>query len=298
MGTMTEVRMTQKSGMKRRCATVFTALFLTALMAGPLFLPQQAFALKLTLKRAIFEGSKRNEVMTIINNSDEEQSYRLSWRHYRMTPDKGLAFIPEGVDPGDLKLADDLVRFAPRRVVLAPGASQQIRLMLRKPADLPEGEYRSHLWIQREAPTDSFVPDSQKTAGKGAGVKLTMLTGVTLPVFVRHGTLSATGAIKDPAFTRTTEGLKAAFTIVREGKASLYGDLDLMCSGAGGETVAKEVRGIALYPEISERRFEYMIDLPEGGLLACNSMKIVFREPAESAAMKGSVLSEATAALQ
>lgn len=267
-------------------------------LAVILLTPAQAHALKLTMKRVTFEGSKRAEVLTIINNSNEEQSYRLSWRHYQMTPDKGLAFMPEGTDISNLKTADDLVKFAPRRVVLAPGASQQVRLMLRKPADLPEGEYRSHLWIQREAPTDEFVPDDQKQADKGAGVKLTMLTGITLPVFVRHGNLAATGSIKDATFTRSGERFKAAFTLGREGNASIYGDVDFICSGAGGEIVAKEVRGIAVYPEINGRRIEHEIEMPEGGVMVCNTMKIVFREAAESASVKGKVLAEASVNLQ
>ncbi|MCI5060767.1 MAG: hypothetical protein MRY79_06825, partial [Alphaproteobacteria bacterium] len=54
-----------------------------------------ADALRITLKRIVFEGPKRAEVLTLINNSNEEKTYRVAWRHFRMTPDKSLVAVPD-----------------------------------------------------------------------------------------------------------------------------------------------------------------------------------------------------------
>ena len=43
-----------------------------------------------------------------------------------MTSDNGLERLKEGEEVLGVKLAKDMVRFAPRRVTLAPNSSQQV----------------------------------------------------------------------------------------------------------------------------------------------------------------------------
>ena len=117
-----------------------------------------AHALRVTMKRVLFEGSKRADILILINNTGEEMSYRLGWRRMRMTEGQSVVPLADD-DPGaDLKPADDMIVYAPRRVVLPPGGSQQVRLMLRKPKGLADGEYRSHFWIEPEEESVKFDP--------------------------------------------------------------------------------------------------------------------------------------------
>ena len=55
-----------------------------------------------------------------------------------------------------------MIRYAPRRVTVPPGGSQQIRILLRRPRDLEPGEYRSHLWIVTEQAAKEFVPEAER----------------------------------------------------------------------------------------------------------------------------------------
>lgn len=249
--------------------------------------PHQAEALRVTMKRVIFEGTKRTEVLTIINNAPEEKAYRLGWRQMKMTEDQSLEQVKEGETFPGAKPIDDMIRYAPRRIVLAPGASQQIRLMLRRPKDLPDGEYRSHFWIQPEAEAEKFTPPSAEEGKKAPAVQIKMLTGMTVPVFVRSGKLTASAKITDGKAIRAGNQIKLSFTLNRDGNRSLYGDFDMMC----GSVVAHQVRGIAVYTEITKRHLSFTFPTPKEG---CSSIKLTYSADENDPIFAGKPMAEAS----
>lgn len=283
----------QVSSFARYALATLTVFVLT--LSVMTMLAGDAFALRITMKRVIFEGPKRAELLTIVNNSGEEVAYRLGWRRMRMTETQSLQTVKDEDPAPDLMLAEDMIRYAPRRVVLPPGASQQIRLMLRRPKDLPDGEYRSHFWVQPEAPAVKFDPNAQKTGPKGSSVQVKMLTGMTLPVFVRSGKMEAKGTITDAKLAAGgKEGLEVSFTINREGNRSLYGDVELSCVG-GTEKDVKVIRGIAVYTEVKRRMVKFDMPLPEAGASACRQVNIKYTAPDDDALFNGGMISQAVA---
>lgn len=256
----------------------------------------EASALRVSMKRIIFEGKERSQVVTIINNSNEEQTYRLGWRNFRMTEDKILEDVEEG-QTGDLKLAEPYLRYAPRRVTVPAGETQQVRIMARLPDDMQDGEYRSHLYIAPEAKPPKFSAEEENAAKTKPVIKITMLTGLSLPVFIRKGQLSAKASFSDARLTDAgAEGMNLSLVLNREGNRSLYGDFDFICLGAK-EVVAKQTMGIAVYPEVSRRKLNFKIPYPEGGAAACPQMKVVYTADAVDPQYKGGVMAETTVAL-
>lgn len=247
-----------------------------------------AFALRVTLKRIEFEGPKRTEILTIVNNTAEEQVYRLGWRPMRMTEGASLEFI-EGDTPDNP--VEDMVKFAPRRIVLPAGASQQVRLLLRRPRDLAVGEYRSHLWFQPEEEAVEFQP--VESSGDKPTIQLKMLTGLTLPVFVRAGNLTAEVAISNLKATRSGNKVDVSFNLERKGERSVYGDFQFICDGS----IAKEIRGIAVYTEISRRLMNFNINLTEKNISSCNQLTVKYTAPEEDTLFKGDLMAEASTRL-
>ncbi len=272
-----------------RLALMLAAVSVVAAVGGILFWTHDAHALKITMKRVIFEGTKRAEVLTLINNTGDELAFRIGWRNMRMT-DKGLREIPEGEDAPDLKTLDKMVIFAPRRVVIAPGGSQQIRLMLRKPKDLAEGEYRSHLWVRPEADAVKFDPNPAE-AGKAA-VQIKMLAGVSLPVFVRNGKMTATAKLENATLKTLNGKMNITMDLTRQGNRSVYGDLDFICTSGAEEAVVRQVRGIAIYTEVEKRTLEY--NFPVGATGACTAMRIVYTADKDDPLFKGNVIAQTT----
>jgi hypothetical protein len=238
-------------------------------------------ALRITLKRVVFEGSKRAEVVTIINNKDEPTTYRLGWRHFRMTQDSGLVVVPDDALTPDIKPVVDMVRFAPRRFTVPPNSSQQVRMMLRMPADLADGEYRSHFWVRPEADVESLRAKAEahnKKTGVKSGVSLEMLAGVTMPIIVRKGAFEVDLSIVDAKARASGGFVTVSYSLVRDGNRSVYGDIDYVCNpGAGDEFFLKSTRGIAVYVEAAQRDFDLRIEKLEDQP-SCKTLSITFSE--------------------
>lgn len=141
--------------------------------------------------RIVFEGRTRAAEVTLVNAGQATATYRVFFENMVMTEDGKFIEAPKA--PGSIG-AEDLVRYSPRQVTLAPGAQQSVRMQLRKPAELPEGEYRSHM-IFRAVPKPEDAPKALpgiKTAADPEGdkairVSIKAIFGVSIPVIVRHG---------------------------------------------------------------------------------------------------------------
>ncbi len=260
------------------------ALFLAVLCSV-----QDAFAVRLTLKRVVFEGARRADVMTLVNDSAEEQTYRLRWQDMQMTSDNTLEPVSEGSANPLLRPAQDMVVFAPRRVTMAPGQTQQIRLMLRKPAELADGEYRSHLLVMPEKDAVRF--DEAENHSGGASVDLKMLAGLSFPVIVRHGKLSATASLSDLQVTKQGQNYDMKLRLNRQGNRSLYGDFNVYCDGNTKDQSVYQLRGIAIYPEIDFRNLHFIFPAPAS---SCNILRVVYRATQDDATYRGQILAEAS----
>ncbi len=256
------------------------------------FSAKDAGAVRVSLKRIIFEGSTRSEILTIINNTAETQTYRLGWRKYRMGERHSLKAVDDDADDGSILWADKMLRFAPRRVTIPAGGSQQVRLLLRRPADIQETEYRSHLWIVTETKPDRFNIEQDVD---GQSIRLAVQPAISLPVFVRHGNLSATASIGSPKLVKTAEGLNVSFTLNRQGTSSIYGDFDFTCEDAGNNSVLKQVRGISVYTEIERRFLDF--DIPLAQAQTCKNVGIEYRADPSDPDHKGATLATAAASL-
>lgn len=251
-----------------------------------------AGAVRVSMKRIIFEGSTRSEILTIINNTSETQTYRLGWKKYKMDERNSLKALDEAKDDGSVLWADKMLRFAPRRVTIPAGGSQQIRLLLRRPADIQEAEYRSHLWIVTETKPDKF--DIQAKRGEQM-IKLAVQPAISLPVFVRHGDLDVTASIDDAKLSKSARGLKLSFTLNRVGDSSVYGDFDFVCKDGARDIVLRQVRGISIYTEIDRRYLDFDIPLNEGQ--TCQNMGIEYRSDPADRKHKGATLATASVSL-
>lgn len=189
--------------------------------------------------RIVLEGRERAGDITLTNRGSKEATYRVSLTHMRMnaageyenlTPEQAKASLP---------VADELLRYSPRQVTLAPGQSQVVKVMLRKPEGLAQGEYVSHM-LFRAVPDISTGTDVEANAAPadGINIKLVPVYGVSIPIIVREGQLSVSAKIQNAV--RTAQGVNVA--ISRSGNASIYGDV--IVSQGGISNVVGQVKGV------------------------------------------------------
>lgn len=264
----------------RACGVVLGALLM--LLAAP---PASA-DLMLYPTRIVFDKNQRAAQAEVINNGQERATYRISLVNRRMS-ETGEFSAVDSPRPGEL-FADELVRYSPRQVVLEPGASQTVRLSLRKPADLPAGEYRSHLQFDRipdAGSASSLDTQGARLAAGEVGVQLKALIGVSTPVIVRHGETSASVTLAGLELLKPAAGQPATLALVlqRSGNRSVYGDLGAVFTPRGGE--AQEVGkagGVAVYTPNPLRRIKLALQPPPGLALAQGTLRVTFRERPEA----------------
>jgi P pilus assembly chaperone PapD len=263
-------------------------------LAGWLFAATPAMAdLMLHPTRLVFEKNQRAAQVDLINNGTESATYRISLVNRRMTESGDFAVITEP-GPGD-QFADAMLVFSPRQVTLAPGTTQTVRVMVRRPASLAPGEYRSHLHFEK-LPEPGAPASADAQGQQGIGITLNVLVGASIPVIVREGDTSATAALSNLALQRVPDGRQLlAMQIERSGNRSVYGDLAVSFAPSGGaEVEVARIGGIALYTPNAMRRAALVLAPPKGTALAHGTLHVTYRERPDAG---GKLLAEASLVL-
>ncbi|MDQ1922522.1 fimbrial biogenesis chaperone [Massilia pseudoviolaceinigra] len=258
-------------------------------------LPLQALAgLMLNPTRVVFVKNQRAAQVELINSDSTPATYRISLVNRRMT-ENGEFTGADTAGPDD-RFADTMLSFSPRQVTLLPGTAQVVRVMLRKPATLAAGEYRSHLHFEKLADTGAASSvETQAANAQQIGVVLNTLIGASIPVIVRHQTEGASVTLSALDVQRGAKGAQLSFQIARSGDSSVYGDVSATFVPQGGsEHVLAKAAGVAIYTPNPMRRASLNLTMPPGVTLARGTLHLRFRERAEAG---GAVLAEATLAL-
>lgn len=278
-------------------ARQFRATWLALVM---LVLADHAFGnLMIAPTRLVFDKNQRAAQVDLMNNGAETATYRISIVNRRMSETGEFSAADKPLS-GE-QFADELLRYSPRQVVLAPGAGQTVRISLRKPAELPVGEYRSHLLFERVAEAggaSSIDTTAPKLAPDEVGVQLKSLIGLSIPLIVRHGETTASVALSGLELLKpATSGQPPLLAAVlqRSGNRSVYGDLGATFTPRGG--AAQEVGkagGVAVYTPNPLRRVKLELKPPPGLALSGGTLRLSYRDRPEAG---GKLLAEAAVEL-
>lgn len=227
--------------------------------------------------RLVLDGRRGGEVI-LSNIGDEEATYRVTLELRRMTPGGELEPVEESAANVTEKAALEMIRYAPRRVILPPGEPQAIRISARPGVELPDGEYRVHMSFAALPKVRPLAPADAAPA-QGISISITPVYGITMPIIVRKGELEVTGALANPKLEETPDGTVFAIDIARSGEASLYGDLLVYPQGA--DDPAFVARGLGVYPEIESRHTAFAV-APEQAAAMRGPVRVELREPVQN----------------
>lgn len=240
--------------------------------------------------RIVFENRDRSARVNLINTSTETSTYRIQFENKRMT-EAGQVLTVEEPLPGEL-FADKMVRYSPRQITLPPGKSQTIRVILRKPSGLAEGEYRSHLAFSYiPTNTSSDIENTIDPASGQIAIRLIPILKITIPVIVRQGKLSAQAAMNNIEY-HAEEIPYLELTLKRTGNQSIYGDLTATFTDKKGEQfVVGKANGVAVYTPNQLRKYKLSLQ-PTPGLDIKNGKLTISYHEKEKAG--GKLLTEST----
>lgn len=246
--------------------------------------------------RIVFEGRERSAQLSLANKGSATATYRISVVNMAMDESGNLTEVKEPT-PGQM-FAEDLFRYSPRQVTLQPGQAQAVRFLLRKPTDLPDGEYRSHI-LMRAIPKEGGESIEKPETTDGVQIRLIPIYGLTIPIIVRQGDLKASVVLADLAVAPADDKNAAprlTFRIQRTGERSAFGDLTATFTpaGGGGSVVVGQIMRLAVYTPNPARVVEIILRVPDGVTLGKGSLHVGYNATEEEG---GALLAEQTLTL-
>ncbi len=171
--------------------------------------------LMITPTRIVFTGRSRSAEIILKNRGTKSTTYRIGFIDFGVNEKGEYTEVKSYANS-----AKEFIRYSPKQVTLEAGETQKVKLLLRKPSDLADGEYRSHLQFQA-LPGSNFGEDVEATkVTDQVSVKLIPLVGVSIPVIVQKGALQTDVSIK----AKRSDN-EAQVTLHRGGARSLMGEL-------------------------------------------------------------------------
>lgn len=217
--------------------------------------------LNISPKRVVFGPADRTATVFVFNRGTEPAVYAVELVDRTMQADGQIVAAAAGETPS----AKPFITYTPRRVTLAPGESQTVRLRVLRPADLATGEYRTHFTVTALPPEDTGLTAEQASAPLREGqigTRLTTLISLSIPLIVRQGPADAKAALENARYAVETVQTEAGGSaqvgvvtvdLVRRGVSSLYGDLEVRGDKGAKSSAIGGVRGLGVYPEIGQR---------------------------------------------
>jgi hypothetical protein len=248
---------------------IFKVLLLVLVSSSPLY----ASGLMVMPSRVEMNKNNKNSEIRLVNRGSETTTYRITLQHLKMDENGIYEEIKDGSKNSGEKFVDDLVRYSPRMVTLKPGEMQTVRIMVKSLDNVEVGEYRSHILMREEPKANSAGIDVEAKTDKKdqkISVTLTPLFGVSLPVIVQVGDLQVKGSIADIGLTKDKKLI--SFNIVREGNASLYGDLVVKLKRNDKEYDVGSMNNISVFFPYNKRKVKINLTLPKHITLAAGDV--------------------------
>lgn len=197
--------------------------------------------------RVLLNDANSSATLILRNPSEGPRTYRLSWEDKRSSESGSYTMIG---DSEEWPTAKNMVRLSPRQITVGPGENQTVRFSWRPPADLPSGEYRSHLLLQ-VIPEVSEPTATMSSNGpqEGVGVQVFMQMSFSIPVVVRHDADTPTVSMSSVKAVPTNDGKNLGLELIfnRAGDASSYGKVSVEMQA----DVNSPVEQIGYYGELS-----------------------------------------------
>lgn len=230
--------------------------------------------------RVVMENGKQKEDLNLTNIGQDTAVYMISFLHYQMLADGSF----KQLDKADsLTCADNYLRIFPRRITLPPNESQVIRLQFRKPINMKEGEYRSHLYFRAEKEITPLGMKDPKLDSTQMAVRITPIFGISIPVIIRNGNLNVQLSLSDVSLAAVNDSAyRVVFNINRSGNKSAYGNLTVEYVPLKGKPIQLALaNGVGVYTELEKRNFSMLLNLKEGVNLKSGKLVIRYLTPKE-----------------
>jgi len=157
------------------------------------------------------------------------------------------------VDP---RSAMDWIKAFPKRLVIAPGATQVVRLVATPPANLKDGEYWARI-VVRSQEGETSIPVASTNGAISTKLNMVMQTAIMLKY--RKGAVTSQIELKEAHAVTTDTSLTVTVSLASTGSASYVGTLGIRVLDATKKELVQQRSDLAVYRELKRK-----VDIPIG----------------------------------
>jgi len=170
--------------------------------------------------RVSFDEIERTQEVNLTNTSSKITTYRLQWLEKKPLRTGGYQAVTEN-EAQNMPIASSMLRFSPREVTLKPRERQLIKLRLRRPRDLVDGEYRSHLLFK------AMPPKRAEDNSNQTGTMIDMVMSFAIPLTIQQGKYDSHVSLQAAIIEyKVSDGSrKVSLELLRTGMHSSSGDI-------------------------------------------------------------------------
>lgn len=233
--------------------------------------------------RVNVDNNERSSMITIKNTGDTRGLYRIELIDMEMLREGGTRVLDE--NEVFAYSAKKITRISPRRVLVDANSTQNIRISVRKPKNLEEGEYRSHLKITllEDNVDENGRPMSVlENNSNNVGIKIKARMVNVIPLIVRQGKTQYDVTLGTPSLKMAESDSDRHVLIIpiqRTGNQSSLGNIKVEHISGSKITTLKMQSGVAVYRPLDERLFELPLDVPNGVSLKEGVIKVTYSSP-------------------
>lgn len=258
------------------------------IFSAALFFGLQARGAFVTPTQVSIEDGQRAFQVVVSNQGPAPKMISMEWERRAMKEGGQLVKLQEGEAVEGYRPADPYLRFSPRRTILRPRESQKIRIIARRPSDMKQGEYHSHLLIKEDDVPMRGKKEPEPSPGKISG-QLSVKVYTSIPVFLRHGETKIDMTLEKAALEKKQGKTFLNVTVSNRSTRSLYPQLKLICIPRSGEPAQKTLAAMRIYTEV--RSVENSYPLRDFDISRCARLKAQLAG-ANDFEVNGKILSE------
>jgi P pilus assembly chaperone PapD len=252
----------------------FLAIAFSAAMATPTV----GQSISMLPTRVVFDNGNRTAEVVLFNRSNITTKYRISFTNRSFKPN-GSATEPKEPENGQM-FAEQMLRLSIREATLRPNESRIIRIFMRRLDNMPDGEYRSHLYVSNVPESAHRNTPLMTAGGKDLSINLYPIYGMTIPVIVRQGTLESNFTIPEHRIEETPDGLGTlTLKLKNTGTRSIFGDVIVVRPGKGGKTEdVMTFKSVSVYWPTNERLFTAQLSAVQLADYKNHKWRVIYNE--------------------
>ena len=169
-------------------------------------------------------------------------------------------------------------------MTIEPDQDQNIRIIIRRPAGLEDGEYRAHIKVTMledkvELEKEGGIQNTQTNVLVDSKQRLS----ITIPLIIRYGKPEYKISIADAKirYSLSPKGKKtpyADFILIRQGNRSSMGDFDIeYINTKGTRSLLRHYVGVPVYRPTERRKVSIPLEVPEGVTLGKGTLRITYK---------------------